>query len=115
MVFANILARPLCTMAKDLAANLAPGGTAILSGLLRSSDAPLSSPELAVVQGFFERLGGQAGQRAHSDGGHDEGGLARRAQAHRVTRPPSGATAMLTPRNRVSLAEAPAVRPLNRV
>jgi ribosomal protein L11 methyltransferase len=34
LVFANILARPLCAMAKDLAANLAPGGTAILAGLL---------------------------------------------------------------------------------
>ncbi|HVC63455.1 MAG TPA: 50S ribosomal protein L11 methyltransferase [Acetobacteraceae bacterium] len=34
LVFANILARPLCGMARDLAANLAPGGTAILSGLL---------------------------------------------------------------------------------
>jgi ribosomal protein L11 methyltransferase len=36
LVFANILARPLCRMAKDLAANLAPGGTAILAGLLVS-------------------------------------------------------------------------------
>jgi ribosomal protein L11 methyltransferase len=34
LVFANILARPLCAMASDLAANLALGGTAILSGLL---------------------------------------------------------------------------------
>jgi ribosomal protein L11 methyltransferase len=34
LVFANILARPLCAMARDLAANLAPGGTVILSGLL---------------------------------------------------------------------------------
>ena len=34
LVFANILARPLCAMAKDLAASLAPGGTAILAGLL---------------------------------------------------------------------------------
>ncbi|HEY4253936.1 MAG TPA: 50S ribosomal protein L11 methyltransferase [Roseomonas sp.] len=34
LVFANILARPLCAMAKHLAANLAPGGTAILAGLL---------------------------------------------------------------------------------
>jgi ribosomal protein L11 methyltransferase len=34
LVFANILARPLCAMAKDLAAGLAPGGTAILAGLL---------------------------------------------------------------------------------
>jgi ribosomal protein L11 methyltransferase len=34
LVFANILARPLCAMARDLALNLAPGGTAILAGLL---------------------------------------------------------------------------------
>jgi ribosomal protein L11 methyltransferase len=36
LVFANILARPLCAMAKDLALHLAPGGAAILSGLLHS-------------------------------------------------------------------------------
>ena len=36
LVFANILARPLCRMARDLAANLAQGGTAILAGLLES-------------------------------------------------------------------------------
>jgi ribosomal protein L11 methyltransferase len=36
LVFANILARPLCAMAADLAAHLAPGGTAILAGLLTS-------------------------------------------------------------------------------
>jgi ribosomal protein L11 methyltransferase len=35
LVFGNILARPLRAMAKDLAFNLAPGGTAILAGLLR--------------------------------------------------------------------------------
>ena len=34
LVFANILARPLCRMARDLADRLAPGGTAILAGLL---------------------------------------------------------------------------------
>jgi ribosomal protein L11 methyltransferase len=34
-VFGNILARPLRAMARDLARNLAPGGTAILAGLLR--------------------------------------------------------------------------------
>jgi hypothetical protein len=37
-----------------------------LSGLLRSSEAPLSSPELGVVQAFFERLEEHAGQRSHS-------------------------------------------------
>ncbi len=36
LVLANILARPLCAMAKDLAAHLAPGGSAILSGLLHT-------------------------------------------------------------------------------
>ena len=34
LVFANILARPLCAMAGSLATALVPGGTAILSGLL---------------------------------------------------------------------------------
>jgi ribosomal protein L11 methyltransferase len=34
LVFANILARPLCAMARDLADHLAPGGHAILAGLL---------------------------------------------------------------------------------
>ncbi len=34
LVFANILARPLCRFAPDLAAHLAPGGLAVLSGLL---------------------------------------------------------------------------------
>ncbi|TDH64498.1 methyltransferase domain-containing protein [Dankookia rubra] len=34
LVFANILARPLCAMARDLAAHLTPRGTAILAGLL---------------------------------------------------------------------------------
>jgi ribosomal protein L11 methyltransferase len=34
LIFANILARPLCMMAKDLAQHLAPQGTAILAGLL---------------------------------------------------------------------------------
>lgn len=36
LVFANILARPLTQMARHLSANLAPGGTAILAGLLTS-------------------------------------------------------------------------------
>jgi ribosomal protein L11 methyltransferase len=34
LVFANILARPLCAMATHMAQGLAPGGTAILAGLL---------------------------------------------------------------------------------
>jgi len=39
LVFANILARPLTLMARDLARAVAPGGTAILSGLLRRQEA----------------------------------------------------------------------------
>ncbi len=36
LIFANILARPLTKMAKHLKAHLAPGGTVILAGLLRT-------------------------------------------------------------------------------
>ncbi len=36
LVLANILARPLCRMARELSLGLAPGGTAILAGLLKS-------------------------------------------------------------------------------
>ncbi len=39
LVFANILARPLAVMARDLAAVLMPGGRAVLSGLLRRQEA----------------------------------------------------------------------------
>jgi len=38
LVFANILARPLALMARDLSRSLAPGGVAILSGLLRRQE-----------------------------------------------------------------------------
>jgi hypothetical protein len=37
-----------------------------LSSLMRAADAPLSSPELSVVQNFFARLEEQTGQRRHS-------------------------------------------------
>jgi len=36
LVFANILARPLCLMASRLATHMAPGGTAILAGLVQA-------------------------------------------------------------------------------
>ncbi|MBW4022106.1 MAG: 50S ribosomal protein L11 methyltransferase [Proteobacteria bacterium] len=38
LVFANILARPLCAMARPLAQHLAPGGHAILAGLLATQE-----------------------------------------------------------------------------
>jgi hypothetical protein len=37
-----------------------------LAELLRGTDAPLSSPELAIIQAFFSRLDDQARQRRHS-------------------------------------------------
>jgi hypothetical protein len=37
-----------------------------LASVLRGAEAPLSSPELAVVQAFFTRLEEQAGQRRHT-------------------------------------------------
>jgi ribosomal protein L11 methyltransferase len=39
LVFANILARPLMLMARDLARALAPGGAVILAGLLQRQEA----------------------------------------------------------------------------
>ncbi|HTW54198.1 MAG TPA: 50S ribosomal protein L11 methyltransferase [Stellaceae bacterium] len=45
LVFANILARPLMQMARDLARSVAPGGAVILSGLLRRQEA-------AVLAGY---------------------------------------------------------------
>ena len=39
LIVANILARPLCTLAPALARHLAPGGVAILSGLLIAQEA----------------------------------------------------------------------------
>ena len=38
LIFANILARPLSLMARDLAGALAPGGVAVLAGLLRRQE-----------------------------------------------------------------------------
>ena len=37
LIFANILARPLALMARDLARAIAPGGIAVLAGLLRAA------------------------------------------------------------------------------
>lgn len=39
LIFANILARPITQMARDLSRAIAPGGVAVLSGLLRRQEA----------------------------------------------------------------------------
>jgi ribosomal protein L11 methyltransferase len=40
----NILARPLAVLARDLARTLAPGGRAVLSGLLRRQEPIVLAP-----------------------------------------------------------------------
>ncbi len=48
LIVANILAGPLCEMADDLAANLASGGYAVLSGLLDHQEGEVGDRHLAV-------------------------------------------------------------------
>jgi ribosomal protein L11 methyltransferase len=59
LVFANILARPLCRMAGSLAHNMAPGGTVILAGLLNS--------QLRMVLAAHRRHGLRLEARLHED------------------------------------------------
>ena len=56
LVFANILARPLCAMAPELAAHLAPGGTAILAGLLASQAGMVAAAHRRVGLVLVRRL-----------------------------------------------------------
>jgi ribosomal protein L11 methyltransferase len=44
LILSNILARPLALMARDLAGALAPGGRAVLSGLLRRQESIVLAP-----------------------------------------------------------------------
>jgi ribosomal protein L11 methyltransferase len=44
LILANILARPLALLARDLALVLAPGGRAVLSGLLRRQEPIVLAP-----------------------------------------------------------------------
>lgn len=56
LIIANILARPLAAMAKDLAANLAFGGTAVLAGLLTGQQAQVLAAHRAQGLELVERL-----------------------------------------------------------
>ncbi len=56
LVFANILARPLCAMAAELAHGLAPGGTAILAGLLGTQAAMVLAAHRRVGLRLERRL-----------------------------------------------------------
>jgi ribosomal protein L11 methyltransferase len=56
VVFANILARPLIEMAPDLARALAPGGVAILSGLLARQEAAVLAAHRAQGLRLLRRI-----------------------------------------------------------
>jgi len=59
LVFANILARPLISLAQDIKTALKPGGIAVLSGLLRTQ-------ERAVRAAYLNR-GFKIERRIHRD------------------------------------------------
>jgi len=56
LIFANILARPLTKMAPDLARHLAPGGIAILSGLLLNQERMVLNAHRAQGLHFYQRI-----------------------------------------------------------
>lgn len=56
LVLANILARPLMLMARDLARVLAPGGVAVLSGLLRRHEAMVMAAHRAQGLALVRRI-----------------------------------------------------------
>ena len=56
LIFANILARPLVAMAGDLADHLAPGGYAILSGLLANQELYVMAAHKARGLVFVRRI-----------------------------------------------------------
>jgi ribosomal protein L11 methyltransferase len=56
LVFANILAPPLVALAQDIRRALRPGGTAILSGLLRSQERRVSAAYLSRGFRIVRRL-----------------------------------------------------------
>jgi ribosomal protein L11 methyltransferase len=56
LVFANILARPLARMARDLRRALAPGGVAVLAGLLRRQEALVLAAHRAQRLSLQRRL-----------------------------------------------------------
>ena len=56
LVFANILARPLALMARDLARAIRPGGAAVLAGLLRRQEALVLAAHRAQGLALERRL-----------------------------------------------------------
>ena len=56
LIFANILARPLAVMARDLARAIMPGGIAVLAGLLRRQEAYVLAAHQAQGLALERRL-----------------------------------------------------------
>lgn len=56
LIFANILARPLAVMAAGLARHLAPGGRAVLSGLLRRQEPIVLAPHRSLGLALERRI-----------------------------------------------------------
>ena len=56
LILCNILARPLKRLARDLARHLAPGGTAILAGLLRQDGADVLAVHRTVGLRLLRRI-----------------------------------------------------------
>ena len=56
LIVANILARPLVAMAKDLASNLAPGGVAVLAGLLTGQQTQVLAAHRAQGLALVQRV-----------------------------------------------------------
>jgi ribosomal protein L11 methyltransferase len=56
LVLANILARPLAVMAADLARHLAPGGRAVLSGLLQRQEPIVLAPHRSLGLALEKRI-----------------------------------------------------------
>ena len=80
LIFANILARPLALMARDLRRAIAPGGTAVLAGLLERQEALVLAAHRAqglalerrlVIEGWSTLIlrSGQRLQRRDQSGG----------------------------------------------
>ncbi len=56
LILANILARPLAMMAADLARHIAPGGHAVLSGLLRRQELAVLAPHRSLGLALDRRI-----------------------------------------------------------
>jgi ribosomal protein L11 methyltransferase len=56
LILANILARPLAVMAADLARHIAPGGHAVLSGLLRRHESAVLAPHHSLGLALDRRI-----------------------------------------------------------